>query len=154
MAISFWTACSPASREKDPNDRLLAKVHNKSLYLSDMEGMIPEGLSSEDSSLIINAFVERWARDAVMMYQAERNVPKDLNIDKLVRDYRASLLTNNYEKILVEQLLDSLVTQQELADFYELNKSQYQLEFDIVRGHFVKVFENGSRCRKGGKMVG
>lgn len=74
-----------------------------------------------------------------MMYEAERNVPKDLNIDKLVRDYRASLIRHNYEKLLVEQLLDSTVTQQELAEFYELNKDQYQLKEPIVRAHFLQI---------------
>jgi len=75
----------------------------------------------------------------VLLHEAERNVPQDLNIDELVRDYRASLIRHNYEQVLVNQLLDSTITQQELTGFYEKNKEQYQLETPIVRCFFIKV---------------
>lgn len=132
------TSCQPAGGP-DEDDTLLAKVHNKSLYLSELDGMFPEGTSSEDSSLIINAFVERWIRDALMLHEAERNIPSDLNIDKLVRAYRASLIKHNYEKAVVEELLDSSIAQAELIEFYEKHKEQYQLETPIVRCHFIRV---------------
>lgn len=124
---------------KTPDDKLLAKANNKMLYLSELDGMFPEGIAAGDSALIISAYAERWIREALLLHEAERNIPSDLNIDKLVRDYRASLIRNNYEKILVEELLDSIVTQDELRDFYEKNKEQYQLETPIVRCYLVKV---------------
>ncbi|MDP4852420.1 MAG: hypothetical protein NWR22_04470, partial [Saprospiraceae bacterium] len=64
---------------------ILARVYNKSLYIKDLEGMFPPGTSDYDSSLITNAYTQRWVRDAVLLYEAENNLPKDLNIDRLVR---------------------------------------------------------------------
>ena len=125
--------------EQDTEDRLLAKVHNKSLYLSELDGMFPEGTSAEDSSYIIDVFTQRWIRDAVVLQEAEQNIPSDLNIDKLVRDYRASLIRHQYEKILVEELLESEVSEEDLVEFYEQNKQQYQLETPIVRSYLIKV---------------
>jgi hypothetical protein len=136
--MSAWSACQSFQHKKN-EDRLLAKVHNKSLFLSELDGMFPDRTTGEDSSLIINAYVERWVREALLLYEAERNIPSDLNIDKLVRDYRASLIRHNYEKILVEQLLDSTVTTAELVDFYQKHFQQYQLESPIVRCYFVKI---------------
>lgn len=130
--------CAPSDAPKK-GDRLLAKVYNKSLYLSDMASMIPEGMTPEDSSLIIDAYVNRWMRDAVMMHEAERNIPKDLNIDKLVRDYRASLIRHNYELTMVEQSLDSVITENQLLEFYEKNQAQYQLETPIMKCQFIKI---------------
>lgn len=132
-------ACVPGGSQSSDKDQLLAEVYNKTLSLSELEGMIPEGMSAEDSALIINAYLERWMRDEVMMHEAEKSIPQDLNIDKLVQDYRASLIRYNYEKVLVEQLLDSTITQQELNAFYQKNKEQYQLETPIVRCHLIKV---------------
>jgi hypothetical protein len=123
----------------EEGDRVLAQVHNKKLYLSEMDGMFPEGTISEDSTATIQAYVQRWLRDALLQHEAEVNLPSDLNIDKLVRIYRASLITHNYEVALAEQLLDSTISQVELGDFYEKNKGQYQLETPIVRCHFIKV---------------
>ncbi len=120
-------------------DKLIAQVYNKSLYLSDLEGLFPPAASAEDSSLIINGYIERWVRDAVLLYEAEQNIPQDLNIDKLVKDYKASLIKYNYEKILVESTLDSVISQTELIAFYEENKEKYLLEQTILRCKFVKT---------------
>ncbi|PHN04906.1 hypothetical protein CRP01_20295 [Flavilitoribacter nigricans DSM 23189 = NBRC 102662] len=137
MVLLLATGCSSDNEESE--NRLLARVNNKTLYLADMDGMFPPGTVPEDSALIIDAFTQRWIREAVLLDEAERNIPSDLNIDKLVRDYRASLIKHNYEKILVEELLDSTIAETELQEFYEKNKEQYQLETPIVRCYFLKV---------------
>jgi hypothetical protein len=128
-----------SSGNEDTGDHLLAQAHNKKLYLSEMDGMFPEGTTSEDSAATIRAYVQRWLRDALLQHEAEVNLPPDLNIDKLVRIYRASLITHNYEVALAQELLDSTISQAELNDFYEKNKEQYQLETPIMRCHFIKV---------------
>lgn len=127
------------TKDQASTDKLLARVHNKTLYLSELEGLFPKYATAEDSQLVIRAFTSRWVRDAVLLHAAEQNVPKGLNIDKLVRDYRASLIRSMYEKVLVEQMLDSTVTQDELSVFYEQHKQQYQLETPIIRCHFLKI---------------
>lgn len=132
-------ACKPGASGGGEGSRILARVHNKTLLLSDMEGMIPSETSSEDSAQIIKAYVERWVREAAMMHEAERNVPNDLNIDKLVRDYRASLIRNNYEKILIDKLLDSLVTDSQLTEYYQNNREQFLLETDIARCRLIRL---------------
>lgn len=118
---------------------LLARVYNKSLYIKDLEGMFPPGISAYDSSLITNAYTQRWVRDAVLLYEAENNLPKDLNIDRLVRDYRSSLVRNNYEQVLLEQLMETEISKEELANFYDKNKIQYQLDNPIVKANVVVV---------------
>lgn len=136
----FFTNCDKEGRPED--DRELARVYDKMLYLSDMEGMLPSGITQQDSNQIIEQFVKAWTREAAMLKEAEANIPQDLNINKLVEDYKASLIKHNYEKILVERLLDSTVTEVELEGFYEKNKEQYQLETPIIRCRFVKAPRN------------
>ncbi len=138
LALIAFVGCENLS-SKTPKDRLLARVHDRTLYISEMEGMFPEGIPQGDSSLIVQAYVNRWVREALLLYEAERHLPKDLNIDKLVRDYRASLIRNSYEQVVVEQLLDSTITKGELQEFYEKNKEQYQLERPILRCFFIKL---------------
>ncbi|MEM9823661.1 MAG: hypothetical protein AAF985_21425 [Bacteroidota bacterium] len=138
LGLSYWS-CQPVEESQIPNDRLLAQVFNKSLFHSELEGMVPAESSPQDSALIVNAYVERWVRESLLMHEAERNIPKDLNIDELVRNYRASLIRHNYERLLVELQLDSTVTTQQLTTYYEENKSQYQLDHPILRCLFVKV---------------
>ncbi len=124
---------------EDPADPVLARVHQRELRLSEMEGMFPERATAADSSLIMEAFANRWARDAVLLWESERNAPSDLNLDRLVRDYRASLVRSSYEEQLVSTKLDSAISQRELEAFYEATKEQYQLEKPIVRCLFIRV---------------
>lgn len=141
------SGCTLFGDNKEGSNRLLARVYGHNLYLSEMEGMFPSGTSSSDSMLIIDAYVQRWAREMLLLNEAEKNLPRDLNVDELVQDYRASLIKNNYEQILVEQLLDSTITDEELQGFYDQNKEQYQLEKPIIRCHFIKVAANAPDIR-------
>ena len=103
--LLLWQ-CSPGEAPRE-DDRLLAEVYNKNLYLSELEGIVPEGVSSEDSVLMVSAFTQRWVREQLLMYEAERNIPKDLDIDELVRNYRASLVRFNFEEKIIAEKLDA-----------------------------------------------
>ncbi|WP_246144126.1 peptidylprolyl isomerase [Neolewinella aurantiaca] len=114
-------------------------MHKKTLRLSELEGMFPEEATANDSLVIREAFIRRWLRETVLQYEAERNLPTDLNIDRLVRDYRASLVSSHYEEVLISMRLDSTITQEELEAYYESSKGQYLLEKPIVRCLFIRV---------------
>ena len=64
-------ACQTEPLADEVTDKILATVQNKSLYLSELDGMLPENTSSEDSVKIINAYVERWIRKSLLMQEAE-----------------------------------------------------------------------------------
>lgn len=137
--LFFLWRCNGNASATPEGDKLLAQVYNKNLYLSELEGIVPEGTPPADSILIVSAYAQRWVRDQLLMYEAERNIPKDLNIDKLVRDYRASLVRFNFEKQIIAEKLDSTVREPELRAFYENNKDQFQLESTILKCLVVKL---------------
>ena len=152
LVSGCFLACKSEQAPPEANDILLATVHGKPLYLSEVNAMVPSEATSEDSAMIAGAFMEKWIREALLMNEAERNLPKDLKIDELVRDYRASLIRHNYEKILVELQLDSTITSQELADYYEINKEQFRLENPIVRCLFMEVPKNSTQLKEADKI--
>lgn len=128
------------SNENTPEgDKLLAQVYNKNLYHSELEGIVPEGVTKEDSALMVNAYVQRWVREQLLMYEAERNIPKDVDIDELVRNYRASLVRFNFEEKIIAEKLDSTISDAELKTFYDNNKDQFQLESTILKCLLLKL---------------
>lgn len=135
----LMTACSSWEGSGHEDDLLLAEVFERKLFLSDMESLLYDGVTAQDSVLIVNAYVERWVRDQLLMQRAEENIPDDLNINALVEDYRESLILNNYERLLMETQLDSTITESEMASFYEANKDQYHLEKPIANILFLQV---------------
>ncbi len=137
-AASFWQ-CGGKDGAGSDGAVVLAAVYNKTLYSTDLKDVVPEGASADDSLLIARAFVQRWVRDQLLMYEAERNIPKDLNIDELVRDYRASLVRFNFEEQIIAAQLDSTVSEAELRAYYENNKDQFQLGSTIVKCQLLKA---------------
>lgn len=134
----IWS-CANSDSPEGENDRLLASVYNRSLYWSELAPMLLPGMTSEDSTRFINTFVEGWVRDNLLLHEAEKNIPKDLDIDGLVRDYRASLILYNYENMLVELQLDSTITEDAYRTYYEEHKADFLLEKPLLRCFFVKV---------------
>lgn len=130
-------ACSFFSKKED---KLLAEVYNKKLYTSEVQPFIPENASKEDSLLVVNDYVKRWVKEAVVLHEAEKHIPEGVNIDALVANYRSSLIRNYYEQSLLDEIPDStLVTGEQVREFYESNKAQYVLEQPIVRAYVVKL---------------
>jgi hypothetical protein len=122
-------------------EKPLATVFEKSLYPSDIEGLVGKNVSVKDSALLVNSYIENWAREQLITAIAEQNIPADLDVDQLVDDYRKSLIRHTYERKLVEQRLDSAITETEIEAYYEGAKDQYQLEETVVRGYFIKLLE-------------
>lgn len=138
--IGLLVACRNEPKpDTAKEDVLLVTVHNKHLYKSELDGMVPMEATPQDSAMIANAFIEKWIRESLLMHEAEKNIPNDLNIDDLVRDYRASLIRHNYEQILVELLLDSIVTTPQITAYYEENKEQFRLDAPIIQCVFVEI---------------
>lgn len=146
MRVANWwpvllvlTLLSCNSQPEADEDRLLARVHNKELYLSEMDGMFISNADAADSALTIKSFVDRWTREAAIEWEAERNQPANLNIDQLVREYRADLLRSSYERVLVDQRVDTSFREDELRAYYEAHDQQFLLERPIVRCFFIKA---------------
>lgn len=136
-AMSWVSACK--KRQNSPDARPVATVYNRTLTAGELKGVTPEGVAPQDSAIFATAYIQRWILDQLMMYEAERNIPKDVNIDQLVRDYRASLVRFNYEEQIISQQLDSTISETEVRAFYESNKDQFQLESTILKCLLLKV---------------
>jgi hypothetical protein len=132
-------ACKGSSEKE--NDVVIASVYDKKLYKSELTDVVPDGVVGSDSALAVSAYIKRWSLDALMMYQAERNVTYDEELDRLVRDYRASLVRHSFENKLISEQLDSTVSEQELRAFVDKNSDQFQLEATILRCKVLKVPE-------------
>jgi len=137
LSLSLF-ACSQEQTEK-VDDVLLAKISDKKLYLTEIESLIPENSNKEDSSNVIRAYAENWARETVILLEAEKSVAQDLDLDKLVKTYRESLLRHNFEKEHIEDNLDSKVTDIQIETYYNENKDHFIVTDPIVKCWISKI---------------
>jgi len=125
--------------EQHTNDKVLVKLEDKALYLSDIQALIPENSNALDSNQIIRSFSENWAKEAVVLLGAEKSVPKDFNLERLVKNYRESLLINNFEKTYLEANLDTTVTAVQLKSFYEQHSYNFNTNEPLLKFWFAKI---------------
>ena len=66
------TGCSDYTN-KDNSDALVT-VEGQSLYASDLAKIIPEGITSSDSAMLVETYIQNWAIDILMFANAQRNI--------------------------------------------------------------------------------
>jgi hypothetical protein len=113
---------------------ILARVHDEYLFADDVEGLIPENTSPHDSIVLVKNFVNNWVRTKLMAHQAQKNLTKaQLNFDQQLEDYRNSLIIYRYERELINQNLDTLVTEKEIENYYNKHLGDFELKENIAK---------------------
>ena len=130
--LMLLSACSRKSAEESP---VVASVYDQSLHASDLQGLVPPGLSPEDSIAIINSYVDQWIRQAVILDKASKNVKDDF--ERELREYKNSILVYAYESQIIDQLLDTVVTDAQIEEYYRQHKSDFTLRNSIVKAVYV-----------------
>ena len=145
LSILFLYSCKDGFNfNRDTKDPIIARVGERNLFKSQIAELIHSGTSSTDSAAIVDGFIENWIRENLMILEAEKNVAADINLNKLVDDYRSSLLVYNFEKRLVDQMLDTIISMDEKNDYYESFKNQYLLSHPIFKCIIAKVSAKAS----------
>jgi hypothetical protein len=121
------------------NADAIVKVRNKILYKSELKDNIPSGISSEDSILTSEHFIRLWINDVLLYDIASKNVYDKEKIERLVNNYRKSLVIYQYQEQLINEKLTAEIDNQTLLDYYNENKEKFKLDRPLVKGIFLKV---------------
>jgi hypothetical protein len=128
-----------AKDESGTEPILLAQVFAYKLYFDDIRDLIQGYANAEDSIQQVRSLTEHWVRDRLLLVEAEKNFPKEANMNKLLEDYRQSLLRHFFEQRIIEERLDTVITENDLQRYYAANKEQHRLESGILRGYYFKI---------------
>ncbi len=120
-------------------DEVIAQVGNSILKKSKIASLYTSDINDEERNVLIKGYVSNWIRDQLMINEAEKSIPTDININSLVADYRSSLILNYYENKLVSELLDTLVSIEQKAAYYEESKDEFILSESIFKGVSFKL---------------
>lgn len=132
---------------------VVAECYDNKLYADELEGLMPSSAGKMDSLAQVNAFVDSWVRKQLLVHQAEMNLtPQQLDFSKQLQDYRNSLVIYAYETQMIEQYLDTVVSQEEIADYYEKHVENFQISSTIVKVAYV-ILEADCKQRKEFKQL-
>ncbi len=141
---------------EDEKGKPLARVYDRYLYESDLEDILPnESISSADSLAFIQNYINVWAKSQLMLYKAEYNLNEDQKaFDEQILKYRNDLLKFAYQEEFLRQNLDTSITPQEIASYYEDAQDNFLLRENIVKASYVIIGSNAPKLKEAKKWFG
>ncbi len=152
MLLSI-AACN--KKGSNNTEEVLAEYNGNFLYKTD----IPEDILSKfkeggDSTGLLKSFIDKWLENQVMVEVAnEKLSDEEKNKEKLIEDYRNSLLIYEYQQKLMKENLDTAVTESEIAAFYKDNSETFLLRKNIVKIKYVKILKQKADLNKLKKLM-
>ncbi len=130
---------------KETDDRVkVARVNGTYLYYDDIKDLVSENTSKEDSILLVQNYINRWATQQLFVDGAMLNLneTQQASFNKLVTQYKNDLYTKAYIEALVKRSIDTTVTDEESKTYYQANEEVFKLNEDLIKFRYVHVDEN------------
>ena len=149
LAGCDWFKLKKESADDESSRQPVARANNAYLYKDELEGIVPGGVSKDDSTLRVEGYINSWLRKQLLIQEAARKIDIDeAAVERKILDYRYSLIAFEYQSYYIEHNLDTVVSQEEIASYYNSNRDNFILKQNIVKATFIKVPKNAPRTAK------
>ena len=119
---------------------VVAEVGSEKLYRSELNAVIPKGISQEDSTYLARQYINTWATELVYLGIAEQQLSKtEKDVTKELEDYRKSLLKYRYEQLYVNERLDTAVSDMLVEEYYNAHQDKFVLSRPLVKARFLSI---------------
>ena len=140
--VGSLASCEYIKQEEDTEDKgePLARVHDRYLYKSDLNEIIPEDLKGNDSITFVQNYINSWAKNQLILYKAEFNLSDEQkDFEEQIEVYRNDLLKFAYQQEYISQKLDTAISDAEIEEYYQANTSNFQLKENILKPRYVVI---------------
>ena len=136
--------------QQSEDRKVAVRVNDSYLYEDDIQALINENTSPEDSAIIVSNYITRWATQQLLIDRAELNLPESQQKEfgELVSNYRNELYTNAYTDAVVSRDLDTSLNRDEIQQYYELNKENFILNEDLVKLRYINMSKNSNNLEE------
>lgn len=128
------------SNSEVTDDKLVAQVGEKKLFQSEISKIIPAEIIDQDSVQMADDYIRKWVKQELLINKANENLTlEQKNLTKEIEEYRNSLIIYKYKNELMNQQMDTLVTQRQIEQYYNANPDNFKLNSNIVKAIFIKI---------------
>lgn len=156
LAALIFSACGliPDKKNTAQGSKVIVQVNNHTLTTTELNQLLNASMSQADSSDLAELYISQWINSQLLLEKAEE-LPQDnlLNIEQRVSEYRNQLIALDVKNQIVNEQIDTLVSQEEIAQYYELNKSNFKLNEPIVKCVLVKFRNELSNTQDIEKLI-
>lgn len=137
----FLLSCN-LNNELDKN--IIAKVGDKTLTFVELLEKIPNNIERLDSTVVVDEIINNWALNELLIKNAEMNLSELVKnrLKKNSNEYYNNLLVNTYKKKIASVNSDTLVNQNDIAEYYDTNLNNFVLYEDIVQARYIRLNKN------------
>ncbi|HQQ95363.1 MAG TPA: hypothetical protein PLQ93_12465 [Bacteroidia bacterium] len=144
VAIILWMCCQSCSskpEEPEPDtSNAIARVGSQVLDKNDYVKRFQSAGAVSDSVKYSKRIIDMWASEALLYEDAIQKLGEDeLELNKQVEEYRKALVNHLYQSRIIEANLDTLITEQEIRDYYNKHSNNFVLKDNIVKVEYIKV---------------
>lgn len=143
--LFFLFSCSKENK-KDKSDAI-ARVNNEYLYLSDLENLVPAGIPKKDSIALVKDFIKRWATQQLLINYANKNISKSkqIELEELINQYKIDLYSKAYLEQLVVTKIDTVITNEEIEKYYNINKNNFKANSPLVKLRYINLVKGNNK---------
>ncbi|MGB1309097.1 MAG: peptidyl-prolyl cis-trans isomerase [Oceanihabitans sp.] len=125
--------------KKEENKKAIARVGDTYLYQEDISDILEVAVTKEDSIVITNNYINKWANQQLLLQGALVNLSeeKQEHFQNLVEQYKNDLYTNSYLEALVHKNLDTIVTKSEAEKYYNANIEAFKLNEELIKFRYI-----------------
>jgi len=130
---------------KETDDRIpIARVYDTYLYEEDIQDLLKEGISKQDSTVLVTSFINNWATEQLLVRGAKRNLSESKQdaFNKLALEYKNELFSKAYLEALVSKNIDTVIVPEEAKVYYNANKQVFKLNEDLIKLRYINLEEN------------
>jgi hypothetical protein len=119
----------------------LAEVGKVILYYDEVPQLIQHGINDTDSAGTIQNYINKWAKRQLLLQKAEDNLSPELKteIAQELEETRANLVIYQYQRQMMLQKMDTVISDTALEKYYSANQSSFLLASNIVKALFIKL---------------
>lgn len=152
--LSLFVVVTATGCELLNHDREVARVGESVLLCSEVD-RATEGHEGDDSVSVANNYVDQWVRRQVKRQEAERVLASEMGeVERLVEEYRQSLLTNRLEQRYLSGRLDTLITDSVVQNYFANHRKEFVMDRTILKGRIVRLPDNYRQSSKLFNLMG
>jgi hypothetical protein len=142
LSLLFFCSCNYLTQ--DASIIPIARVNDSYLYNEDIIDLISENTTKDDSTLIVNNFINRWATKQLLIDQSMINLSQERQdfFNEMVSQYKTDLYTEAYKSSIISKQLDTVILKKEYEDYYNLNKRNFKLNDELLKVRYIQVDKN------------
>ena len=148
LVAMLVSSCDYFKAPKEP--KAIARVGKKYLYQEDILDLVPKGTSKTDSMAIVKSFIDRWATQQLLFEASERNLSNEkvTSFNELMEQYKVDLYTKAYLEELVIRQVDTVVTEEQIEDYYLKSKQYFKNATELVKLRYINLVKENPKFAK------